>query len=71
MSEFRAINGGEPKKLGLSLLLCNAGVGFGRTTEERRVTAQGFEEKLGVNHLGHFALTALLWPSLYRRAAPI
>jgi len=33
-------------------------------------TAQGFEMQLGVNHLGHFALTGRLLPALLRATAP-
>ncbi len=46
----------------LDLLINNAGVmipPFGRTRE-------GFELQMGVNHLGHFALTARLFPLLQR-----
>ncbi|MEU9236603.1 oxidoreductase [Streptomyces subrutilus] len=53
------------RRSALDLLINNAGVmalPYGRT-------ADGFETQLGVNHLGHFALTGLLLPRL-RAAAP-
>lgn len=53
------------KEHGLSVLVNNAGVGFGRD-QQRKVTADGFERAFGVNHLGHFLLTNLLLPSLKR-----
>lgn len=48
----------------LDLLMANAGI----MAVPLARTAQGFESQLGVNHLGHFALTGLLLPSLL--AAP-
>ena len=51
----------EPR---LDVLLNNAGVMFPPLTR----TAQGFELQWGVNHLGPFALTALLLPKLAETA---
>lgn len=45
---------------GLGLLVNNAGV----MAVPRGVTVDGFERQLGTNHLGPFALTGLLLPSL-------
>ena len=51
--------------VGLDLLVNNAGVMAPKT---REVTKDGFEMQFGVNVLGHFALTALLLPTLERAA---
>jgi NAD(P)-dependent dehydrogenase (short-subunit alcohol dehydrogenase family) len=49
----------------IDLLVNNAGV---MGIPERR-TEDGFEMQLGVNHLGHWTLTALLLPALQRAGA--
>lgn len=49
----------------LEILINNAGV---MALPRRCTTADGFEMQLGTNHLGHFALTAALFPLLF--AAP-
>ena len=51
----------------VDLLINGAGV---IPTLRRQTTSDGFERNLGVNYLGHFALTALLLPLLRRSRQP-
>ena len=50
----------------LDVLLNNAGI----MAVPKATTVDGFESQLGTNHLGHFALTGLLLPTLLAAPAP-
>ena len=53
----------EPEPV--DVLMLNAGV---MLVPRREITSAGFERQMGVNHLGHFALTVGLLPALGRSA---
>jgi NAD(P)-dependent dehydrogenase (short-subunit alcohol dehydrogenase family) len=50
----------------IDVLVNNAGV---MNLPARTFTKDGFETTFGVNHLGHFAFNALVWPALARARA--
>jgi NAD(P)-dependent dehydrogenase (short-subunit alcohol dehydrogenase family) len=64
LASLRSVRDAASRYLGerdrLDILCNNAGV----MAIARAVTVDGFETQLGVNHMGHFALTGLLLPAL-------
>jgi len=50
----------------LDVLCLNSGVSPSRKAEAPRRTQDGFEETIGINHLGHYCLARLLHPLLER-----
>jgi NAD(P)-dependent dehydrogenase (short-subunit alcohol dehydrogenase family) len=55
------------RDIALDTLINNAGI---MAIPEHTLTAEGFESQWATNHVGHFALTGLLIPSLKRSSAP-
>ena len=68
LSSVRAAAGSIAAGPPLSGLLANAGV---VGSPRRHTTADGFELQFGTNHLGHYALIALLLPALSAAATRI
>jgi len=57
----------ELSERGVDVLVNNAGV----MAIPRSETEDGFEMQFGVNHLGHFVLTAELWPEIRDRVVTV
>ena len=60
LSDFASIKSFADSVTQVNILICNAGV----AAVPLGHTKQGFEQHIGVNHIGHFYLTQLLLPKL-------
>lgn len=56
--------------LAVDALVCNAGISLSGSGDIPSKTVQGFEETIGVNHIGHFALVKLVLRALERSKDP-
>lgn len=55
---------------GLDVLVCNAGMNNASQNQARPLTADGVDQVMQVNHVGHALLVELLLRDLRRAAAP-
>ncbi len=72
LSDLASVRGFASSMKGrhIDTLVCNAGVSRGQSEKAPVRTADGFEETIGVNHLGHFLLANLLEPTLATASKP-
>jgi NAD(P)-dependent dehydrogenase (short-subunit alcohol dehydrogenase family) len=63
LAKLRSVRALGEKDLGIDVLINNAGVGF----ETMTLTEEGVLLQFAANHLGHFALSALLFEQLSKR----
>jgi len=63
LTDLRSVRALGEKDLGVDVLINNAGIAF----EPKALTSEGVLAQFAANHLGHFALTALLFEKLAKR----
>jgi len=68
LASIRAFAASQKGKT-IDTLVLNAGLAHGQNDNTVYRTEDGFEETIGVNHLGHFLLASLLAPSLSQKGA--
>jgi len=66
LDSIRSVGASLADEPAIDVLVNNAGV----MATPKLQTVQGFELQFGINHLGHFALTTVLWPWLMKSASP-